>query len=169
MTRYVAFLRAVNVGGTGKLPMAELRAMCDGLGFVNAKTYIASGNVVFDWDGDAASAQARLEAALAEYAGKPVGVLIRGAQEMAQVLADNPFADAPPTQVVTIFLEGAPPTTAAEEATGVNGELIALGQREIYVCYVNGQGASKLKIPAAAKGTARNLNTVSKMASWLQA
>ena len=47
MTHYVALLRAVNVGGTGKLPMAELRAMCESLGFANVRTYIASGNVVF--------------------------------------------------------------------------------------------------------------------------
>jgi uncharacterized protein (DUF1697 family) len=48
MTRYIALLRAVNVGGTGKLPMAELRSMCESVGFTNVRTYIASGNVVFD-------------------------------------------------------------------------------------------------------------------------
>lgn len=47
MMAYVALLRAVNVGGTGKLPMSELVAMCEGLGFSSVKTYIASGNVVF--------------------------------------------------------------------------------------------------------------------------
>ena len=48
MTKYVALLRAVNVGGTGKLPMAELRAMCESIGFAKVRTYIASGNVVFE-------------------------------------------------------------------------------------------------------------------------
>ena len=50
MTRYVGLLRAVNVGGTGKLPMADLRAMCAEIGFADVQTYIASGNVVFDSD-----------------------------------------------------------------------------------------------------------------------
>jgi len=48
MTRYVALLRAVNVGGTGKLPMADLKALCTELGFKRVETYIASGNVIFD-------------------------------------------------------------------------------------------------------------------------
>ena len=79
MARFAAFLRAVNVGGTGKLPMADLRAMCAEVGFENARTYIASGNVVFDWDGDAEAAQELLAEALAAYAGKPVGVMVRTA------------------------------------------------------------------------------------------
>ncbi|HEY0489493.1 MAG TPA: DUF1697 domain-containing protein, partial [Telluria sp.] len=48
MTTFIALLRAVNVGGTGKLPMTELKAMCEAAGFTNVRTYIASGNVVFD-------------------------------------------------------------------------------------------------------------------------
>jgi len=48
VTTYVALLRAVNVGGTGKLPMAALKAMCETIGCTNVRTYIASGNVVFD-------------------------------------------------------------------------------------------------------------------------
>lgn len=47
MPAYIALLRAVNVGGTGKLPMAELRAMCESIGLTHVRTYIASGNVVF--------------------------------------------------------------------------------------------------------------------------
>ena len=73
MTRYVALLRAVNVGGTGKLPMTELRAMCEAAGFANVRTYIASGNVVFDAGLAEAAVKVRLEAALADYAGKAVG------------------------------------------------------------------------------------------------
>lgn len=64
MTVFVALLRAVNVGGTGKLPMEDLRAMCAGLGYRNPRTYIASGNVVFESDRDEATVQAELERAL---------------------------------------------------------------------------------------------------------
>ena len=91
MTTYIALLRAVNVGGTGKLPMSDLTAMCEDLGFGQVKTFIASGNVVFTSKLADAKVKATLEARLATYAGKPVGVMVRTAKEMAGVLADNPF------------------------------------------------------------------------------
>ena len=74
MPRYVALLRAVNVGGTGKLPMTELTAMCLDAGFADVQTYIASGNVVFSSKLGAAKVKAALEQRLHAYAGKPVGV-----------------------------------------------------------------------------------------------
>ena len=70
MTAYVALLRAVNVGGTGKLPMAELKAMCGAADFAGVQTYIASGNVVFLAGRPAAEVRAVLERALEAYAGK---------------------------------------------------------------------------------------------------
>jgi uncharacterized protein (DUF1697 family) len=91
MPRYVALLRAVNVSGTGKLPMTELKAMCVDAGFDAVQTYIAS---------------------------------IKGQQD----------------------------------------EQVRLGKREIYVAYGNGIGRSKLKIPEAIEGTARNINTIAKLA-----
>jgi uncharacterized protein (DUF1697 family) len=94
MTNYVALLRAVNVGGTGKLPMAELRAMCQSLGFANVRTYIASGNVVFSSKLSETAVKKKLERALETYAGKPVGVVIRTAAELAAVLDANPFKSA---------------------------------------------------------------------------
>ena len=74
MTAFVALLRAVNVGGTGKLPMSELKAMCEALGFEGVRTYIASGNVVFASRKSEAAVKKALEARLEAYAGKPVGV-----------------------------------------------------------------------------------------------
>ena len=72
MTTYIALLRAVNVGGTGKLPMSELVAMCEACGFARVRTYIANGNVVFDFKGGASHVKALLASRLAAYAGKPV-------------------------------------------------------------------------------------------------
>ena len=165
MTAYVALLRAVNVGGTGKLPMTELIAMCEKAGFENPKTYIASGNVVFTSGKSAKAMKAALELALADYAGKPVGVMVRTAKEMAAVRDANPFIGSPGNRVVAIFLDDAPPKDAITQATHVNGEKMALGTREIFVCYTDdGMGDSKLKIPAAKTGTARNMNTVTKLA-----
>ncbi|UWR00523.1 DUF1697 domain-containing protein [Rhodobacteraceae bacterium S2214] len=163
MNRYVGLLRAVNVGGTGKLPMADLRAMCADIGFADVATYIASGNVVFSSALDAGMAKVRLEQSLAQYAGKAVPVMIRTADEMAAVLAANPYADAAGNKVVTIFCDDLIPADAAAQARNIKDEAITLGLREIYVHYPLGQGGSKLMIPAAAGGTARNMNTVAKL------
>jgi uncharacterized protein (DUF1697 family) len=165
MNSYVALLRAVNVGGTGKLPMADLKALCERAGFLKVRTYIASGNVVFASGLPEARVKAALESALEEYAGKPVGVLVRTSAEMAGVVAANPFPDASPSRAVAIFLDAPPPRDAAERATGRDGEEIRLGTREIYVHYGDGMARSRLKIPAAAAGTARNLNTISRLAA----
>lgn len=165
-TKYVALLRAVNVGGTGKLPMTELKSMCDASGFVNARTYIASGNVVFESKLAEAAVKAKLEKCLASYAGKPVEVLVRTGPEMAAVLAKNPFKSRAPNQTVAIFLDEPPPKDALKTITGQAEEEVALGAREIYVHYGAGMGRSKLKIPAAKRGTARNMNTVAKLADW---
>jgi hypothetical protein len=108
MTGFVALLRAVNVGGTGKFPMTELKAMCEAAGFGRVKTYIASGNVVFASSLPEAQVKSALETRLADYAGKPVGVLVRTAKEMAAVLAANPFRHTPPNRTVAIFLDEAP-------------------------------------------------------------
>jgi uncharacterized protein (DUF1697 family) len=166
LTAYVALLRAVNVGGTGKLPMAALRAMAEGAGFANVRTYIASGNVVFDSDADEASVKAGLEAALNAYAGKPVGVLVRTGPEMAAVVAANPFPEAPGNRAVAIFLDAPPAPDFLDAVSGRASEEVAPGVREIYVHYPDGQADTKLKIPAARAGTARNLNTVAKLAEW---
>ncbi|VIO81553.1 DUF1697 domain-containing protein [Bradyrhizobium ivorense] len=165
MPRYVALLRAVNVGGTGKLPMTELKAMCEDEGFGEVQTYIASGNVVFSSKLGAAKVKAALEQRLAAYAGKPVGVVIRSADEIAAVLKANPFPKAPPNYTVAIFLDEPPPKDALKQIKGQQNEEVRLGKREIYVAYGSGMGRSKLKIPAAAKGTARNINTIAKLAA----
>jgi uncharacterized protein (DUF1697 family) len=165
VTATIALLRAVNVGGTGKLPMAELKAIADELGLANARTYIASGNLLFDTDLPEVRVKAMLEERLEAYAGKPVGVLVRSGAEMARVATANPFADAPGNRVVAIFLDQAPPPGALDEVRGQKDERIALGAREIYVHYGDGMADSRLVIPAAKAGTARNMNTVAKLAS----
>jgi uncharacterized protein (DUF1697 family) len=167
--RYVALLRAVNVGGTGKLPMAELKAMCEDAGFQTVRTYIASGNVVFEAAHAEAALKQMLEERLQRYAGKPVGVLVRSGEEMAGVLAANPFADQPGNRVVAIFLDAPPPKSALRDVSGLQGEHLALGRREIYVHYGDGMADSRLKIKAAAQGTARNMNTVAKLAAMAAA
>jgi uncharacterized protein (DUF1697 family) len=162
---YIALLRAVNVGGTGKLPMPTLIEICKDAGFKNTKTHIASGNAVFNSGFAERKVQSLLEAGLQKYAGKPVGVVIRTSAEMAAVLAANPFARGAPNRTVAIFLAAAPAKDALSTISGQRHEEMALGVREIYVHYGDGMASTKLKIPAAKLGTARNMNTVAKLAN----
>lgn len=165
MTVFVALLRAVNVGGTGKLPMRDLKSLCESAGFRAVRTYIASGNVAFESDGSEAQVKNALAEKLGEYAGRSMGVLVRKAGEMAAVLEHNPFPNAAPNQTVAIFLDEPPPANALEGVRGQRNEELRLGTREIYVHYGDGMAHSKLQIPAATTGTARNMNTVAKLAS----
>ena len=165
MTNYVALLRAVNVGGTSKLPMTELRAIAEELGLKNPRTFIASGNLLFSSGKSDAEVKRLLEAALEEHMGKRVPVMIRTAAEMEAAAEANPFGDAPGRRVMVTFLDEQPPADALEQARFVDGERMALGAREIYVDYCGRLlGRAKLKIPAADKGTGRNMNSVAKLA-----
>lgn len=128
------------------------------------ETYIASGNAVFGYAGGAASAKAILEAKLQDSAGEPIGVILRTAQEMAQILQANPFRAKEPNKTYVLFLDAPPPRDTLEHVTGRIDEELYLGEREIYIYYPGGMGRSKLKIAAAKTGTARNLNTVAALA-----
>lgn len=169
MQAFIALLRAVNVGGTGKLPMSELKIMCEAAGFKSVRTYIASGNVVFKSAKSEAQVKAVLDVGLAVYFGKPVGVLVRTAAEMAAVVAANPFPEKPTNLTVAIFLDKPPAPDALKDVSGKINEELRPSQREIYVYYPDGQGQSKLRIPAAKTGTARNMNTVAKLAEMAAA
>jgi uncharacterized protein (DUF1697 family) len=169
MQAFIALLRAVNVGGTGKLPMTELKTMCEAAGFKSVRTYIASGNVVFQSSKSERQVKAVLDVGLSAYFGKPVGVIVRTAAEMAAVLADNPFPNMPGNCTVACFLDGPPPVDTMKNVTGRVREELRLGKREIYIYYPDHMGESKLKFPASKTGTARNMNTVAKLAEMAAA
>ncbi|MEP5153065.1 DUF1697 domain-containing protein [Planktotalea sp.] len=161
--QYALFLRAVNVGGTGKLPMADLRAMCAECGLKNAQTYIASGKVALKSSLNAADIKSQLEAKLDAYAGQAVPVFVRSAEQMQRILADNPFPNAAGNQVMAILLDTDPLKAAQSDIKGQNDEEIIAGESVLYVHYPSGMGRSKLKIKGAVDGTARNMNTIAKM------
>jgi uncharacterized protein (DUF1697 family) len=145
--------------------MSDLKAMCEAIGFQDVRTYIASGNVVFRSGQSERVVKEALEAQLRAYAGKPVGVTVRTAGEMAQVAAQNPFPNASGNHVAAIFLDEVTSPAVLDGVVGrADDEEIRLGRREIYVRYGAGMGKSKLRIPAAKDGTARNMNTVAKLA-----
>lgn len=164
MTTYAALLRAINVGGTGKLAMKDLVALCEAAGLTHVATYIQSGNVVFNSRLSEAALTTKLEAALAIKVGKPVGVLVRTADELAAVVKRNPFKQAPPNKVLVFFLPK-PLSSGALNAVVIPArEAVKADGREAFVHYPDGQGRSKLKLPFANIGTGRNLNTVNKLA-----
>ena len=160
-------LRAVNVAGTGKLPMGELKAMGERCGFANVRTFIASGNLLFDSDLAEAAVEKKIAAEVEAFFGKPVPVFVRSAADMAEVVAGNPFTDDKPSRVMAHFIAEPPTDAMLAEARDVAGERLALGPRMIYVSYGEGIGRTRLKLPAVATGTARNLNSVARIAALL--
>jgi uncharacterized protein (DUF1697 family) len=169
MTAYVALLRAINVGGAGKLPMTALADLCLAAGFAQVKTYIASGNVVFQSGGAEGEVHAALEDRLGVYMGRPAQVLVRSASEMAETLARNPFPQQPGNRVMTLFLNSALPSHPLDGATGVQDEQVRLGKRELFIFYPDGMAKTRLRLPAEKTGTARNMNTVAKLAAMAAA
>jgi uncharacterized protein (DUF1697 family) len=110
-----------------------------------------------------------LEAALAKKMGKPFGALMRSAAEMQGLAAAPPFAEAPPNFVYAHFFDEPLAKGALDGAVAPGGERWELRGRELFVHYPNGAGQSKLKLPVPKTGTARNLNTVRKLAEMAAA
>lgn len=167
MTAYAALLRAVNVGGTGALPMAELRAMGEACGFANVRTWIASGNLLVDSALGEGEVKAALEARLAARAGRPVEVFVRTGAELAAIAAANPFPDARGSRHMVYFYDAPPAPGLIESLRDWQGERAALGPRELHVDYGEGIRFTKLKIPDKTLRTGRNMNTVKTLAAML--
>jgi uncharacterized protein (DUF1697 family) len=167
VTAYVALIRAVNVSGTGKLPKEDLKAMGEACGLENSRTFINSGNLLFTSDLAEAVVQKRMGERLAEYFGKTTPVYVRSAAEMAETSAKNPFTDDRPSRAFAYFIDETPVRAMLDEARDINGERLALGPRVIYISFGEGIGKTRLKLPAVKKGTARNMNSVAKIAELL--
>jgi uncharacterized protein (DUF1697 family) len=162
--RHVALLRAVNVGGRSKVPMAELRALFEELGHTDVQTYIASGNVVFSGKPDAK----RLEHAIADRFGVETTVILRTAKQLQAVLDAHPFGE-DTSQTYVTFLAEKPSAAAAKavHALDVTPDEARVIGKELYLRYPNGLGRSKTpgRVDRALKiaGTNRNWRTVAKL------
>jgi uncharacterized protein (DUF1697 family) len=177
MPTYIALLRAVNVGGTGKLPMATLRKMLEELGYRKVETYIQSGNAVFDASCSASSVAKALAAVLEKHMSAPVGVLIRTHAEFSKIIAANPFAGeaaADGARVHEGFLSTRPPKNAPEGLNRLITQYPARRDRwhlsgtSLYLHLPDGAGETKFTVKALERilgcaGTARNWNTVVKL------
>ncbi|HEV7956073.1 MAG: hypothetical protein JWL94_765 [Microbacteriaceae bacterium] len=161
MTVFVGFLRAVNVGGTGKLLMSDLRQLSETLGFCRVRTHIQSGNVVFESDDSEHEVRRALSDALTEHMGKRTDVVVRSGVDLQRALHANPFPDAEPAKVALALSNEFVPTTLLDEVSVSGGEHVVLRKREIYVYYPEGMGRSRLKLPEIAGPiTVRNINTI---------
>ncbi|MEO6953572.1 MAG: DUF1697 domain-containing protein [Polyangia bacterium] len=160
--RYVGLVRALNVGGTGKLSMKALVACCTQLGYSDVETYIQSGNVVFGTRAAEKKVKADLQCVLTEKMGAAIDVLVRTHAELAALEQKNPYPDAEPSRVLVYFLDVAPKKDELD-VTGPDGETVHGTGRDVFVHYPAGQGRSKLKLAFGRRGTARNLNTVRKL------
>jgi uncharacterized protein (DUF1697 family) len=177
MPTYVALLRAVNLGGYGKLPMADFRKLLEGLGFKRVETYIQSGNAVFEASGSAAKVGAAITAGLERLVATPVDVMIRTHEELSRVIAGNPYAAeaaADGARVHVAFLAG----SAAAGATAAMDQIVAkyparrdrfhLAGDHIYFHFPDGAAETKLIGKTLDKaigvaGTGRNWNTLLKL------
>ena len=165
MTSYVALLRGVNLVGKSSLKMTDLKSIAEELGLQSARTFIASGNLLFVSNRPEEKLRRMLEKRLREHMGKDVGVMLRTAGEMEAAVEANPFTDRPGNRVQAFFMNEAPPADLLDTVRNQDDERVAAGAREVYVAYgEKGIGRSRLRIPAAEAGTARNMNTVARLA-----
>jgi uncharacterized protein (DUF1697 family) len=166
MTAYVALLRGVNLLGVSTIKMADLKAIAEELGLQSSRTYIASGNLLFASDLSEEELRLLLDQRLEKHLGRPVRVMVRTATQMTEAHHANPFPEAAGNNTLAFFMNGPPPADLlATVRNQADDERIAAGVREVYVAYgERGIGKSRLRIPAAEAGTARNMNTVAKLA-----
>lgn len=178
MSTYVALLRAVNLGGHGKLAMDDFRTLLAKLGYANVETYIQSGNAVFDATGPAEKVSQAIAKRLQKLMGKDPGVFIRTHVELGRVVAGNPYAveaAADGTKVHVVFLSCEPPKSAKAgldrivEKYPARRDRYHLAGDTLYLCLPDGAAETKFTGKAldracgGVSGTARNWKTVLKL------
>jgi uncharacterized protein (DUF1697 family) len=182
MATHVALLRGINVGGSNKVPMAELRQVVAALGHQDVTTYIQSGNVLFSTRSpDTAVLASGLEQAIEQAFGIRAGVIVVSRAELARVISDNPYPDEPdPKAVHAVFLAAEPSAERKEAVAAAQRAAEAAGSRDtathvgrvLYLHTPDGYGRSELaarlarssgRLPPGEAGTARNWATVTKL------
>ena len=172
MATWIVLLRGINVGGANRLAMADLRALVGSLGHTSVSTYIQSGNIVLTTArADRRSLAAEISAGIEATHGLSVSAVLRTPAEMRAALAANPFTTEPEaTKVLITFLSDEPAAhdVADLERDRFTPDRFQLLGSEIYMYYPTGAGRSKMTLDyfekrLGVRGTARNLNTVSKL------
>jgi uncharacterized protein (DUF1697 family) len=167
MTRYVAFLRGINVGGH-VVKMDQLAAQFESLGFDNVSTFIASGNVIFESPSKPGTLEPRIEQHLAGWLGYAVNTFLRSEKEIASIAAHQPFAD--PGGVYVLLLRSAPDAALRQRllAPATEHELISVHEREVYLrlaSFGDSPIPGLLGKILGAENTMRNANTLRRLAA----
>jgi uncharacterized protein (DUF1697 family) len=176
MTVQIALLRGINVGGHRPVAMPELRDLLARLGFNDARSILQSGNMVFRSDERTrVDLEQLLEAEAKTRLGLHADFIVRSAKEWRMVVARNPFpqeAERDPSHLVVMFLKADPNASdvKAVQASIAGPELICGEGRHLYIVYPAGIGKSRLtnafiEKKLGIRGTARNWNTVLKLAA----
>jgi uncharacterized protein (DUF1697 family) len=175
--RFLIVLRAVNVGGTAKLPMDDLRLALTAEGFHNVKTYIASGNIILDTTLNEEDVRLQVNSLLnGQFDISGDRCIVRDGTALNRTINTNPFPDAArqrPNMLHVHFLSDAPLANAETNLTSYKGaERLRLDGRQLFIDYGNGVGQSALtgrflETALGCTGTSRNWNTVLKLAEML--
>jgi uncharacterized protein (DUF1697 family) len=170
MSRQIALLRGINLGPSKRVKMAELRALCERLGYEDVQTLLQSGNVVLSTGKRPATVEKELHEAIAAELGVSTLVIVRTRDELADVVAAKPFPDAEGKRLQVTFLdhELTPETAAQVEAAADGAEQVVIRGREVYAHHPDGIQRSALAALLANQklgvtATARNWNTVEKL------
>lgn len=177
MSSYVALIRGINVGSHRRIPMADLRDLTESLGHESVKTYVQSGNVVFE---STARSERKLEQgfekAIADELGHDVRVMVRSAAHVGRIIKQNPYADRKPEpkQLHVVFLADKPKAAdlRAFDTDPYAPDEMTAKDRELYVYLPNGAGQARLTTAILEKqlgvpGTMRNWRTVTTLADML--
>jgi uncharacterized protein (DUF1697 family) len=168
--RWVALLRAVNLGARNKVPMAQLRTLLADAGYDNVSTYIASGNVFLDGPKNRAVVAGELELLIADAFGVETTAIMRKPDELAAVVAGHPFGT-DVSQSHVVFLARKPGPKAAKRLADADHwpDQAVLAGAEVYLHYPAGVQGSRLSAARLEKllelpGTHRNWRTVAALA-----
>jgi uncharacterized protein (DUF1697 family) len=178
LTTYLALLRGINVGGANKVPMKELRRTFEDLGLENVRTYLQSGNVIFESRSSTPKRLAdEIEDALAQAFGLKISVLLRTRPELKRIASGNPFLteDAKPTSLHVMFLAARASSKAIKTLDPDRSppDEFEVRGSEVYLWFPNGSGRSKLTIDyfeskLGTRATARNWNTITKVLAQME-
>jgi uncharacterized protein (DUF1697 family) len=166
---YVAFLRGVNLGPNNKIPMPQLRAVAEDLGYTDVATYINSGNLIISSPKKAATIEREISKAIKDSFGRPIDVAVRTPAQLKKIVAENPYSDDNPSQVTVAFLTKAPAKDAKDKVAAVakDYEPFTFAGDQVYVNYSQGIGKSKLAERFSAiigvSSTVRNIRTIEKV------
>jgi uncharacterized protein (DUF1697 family) len=168
MFTYFAMLRGINVGGAKKVRMDELRVCCESLGFKNVRTYIQSGNVIFEHQqADTSELAEKIRRGIRNNFGFGVTVVIRTKEEMLRVIKNTPFTRQEEDRAHVTFLSVKPGSIPATEIEKVRdrAEKVSFSGREVYLYCPNGYGKTKLSNSFFEKqlkvsATTRNWRTI---------